>query len=97
MHQRAGLVAAGRDGFPSDQATTCANAGRQRDGDNREEAKRGINLVERKLAAVGRHTMLLDGDNLRQGLNADLGFDAAPRSENVRRVGETARLMADAG
>jgi bifunctional enzyme CysN/CysC len=54
-------------------------------------------LVERKLAAVGRHTMLLDGDNLRQGLNADLGFDAAPRSENVRRVGETARLMADAG
>ena len=53
--------------------------------------------MERKLAAVGCHTMLLDGDNLRQGLNADLGFDAACRSENVRRVGETARLMADAG
>ncbi len=41
--------------------------------------------------------MLLDGDNLRQGLNADLGFDAAARSENVRRVGEVAKLMADAG
>jgi bifunctional enzyme CysN/CysC len=55
------------------------------------------NLVERKLVAMGRQTMLLDGDNLRQGLNADLGFDAAARSENVRRVGEVARLMADAG
>ncbi len=55
------------------------------------------NLVERKLAAQGRHTMLLDGDNLRQGINADLGFDVAGRSENVRRVGEIARLMADAG
>ena len=55
------------------------------------------NLVERKLAALGRQTMLLDGDNLRQGLNADLGFDAAARSENVRRVGEVARLMVDAG
>ena len=55
------------------------------------------NLVERKLAALGRQTMLLDGDNLRQGLNADLGFDAAARSENVRRVGEVAKLMADAG
>jgi bifunctional enzyme CysN/CysC len=41
--------------------------------------------------------MLLDGDNLRQGLNADLGFDPAGRSENVRRVGEVAKLMADAG
>jgi bifunctional enzyme CysN/CysC len=41
--------------------------------------------------------MLLDGDNLRQGLNADLGFDAAARSENVRRVGEVAKLLADAG
>ncbi len=60
------------------------------------EAKRGTSVVERKLAAVGRHTMLLDGDNLRQGLNADLGFDAACRSENVRPVGETARLVADA-
>ena len=55
------------------------------------------NLLERKLKAAGKHTMLLDGDNLRQGLNADLGFDAAARSENVRRVGEVAKLMADAG
>lgn len=55
------------------------------------------NLLERRLAAAGCHTMLLDGDNLRQGLNADLGFDAAARTENVRRVGELARLMADAG
>lgn len=55
------------------------------------------NLLERKLAMAGRHTMLLDGDNLRQGLNADLGFDAAARAENVRRVGEVAHLMADAG
>jgi bifunctional enzyme CysN/CysC len=55
------------------------------------------NLVERKLVALGRQTMLLDGDNLRQGLNADLGFDVASRAENVRRVGEVARLMADAG
>jgi bifunctional enzyme CysN/CysC len=55
------------------------------------------NLLERKLAALGHHTMLLDGDNLRQGLNADLGFDAAARAENVRRTGEVARLMADAG
>src|SRR5207302_4601137 len=55
------------------------------------------NLVERKLAVHGRQTMLLDGDNLRQGLNVDLGFDAAARSENVRRVGEVAKLMADAG
>jgi bifunctional enzyme CysN/CysC len=55
------------------------------------------NLVERKLAMHGRQTMLLDGDNLRQGLNSDLGFDAASRSENVRRVGEVAKLMTDAG
>jgi bifunctional enzyme CysN/CysC len=55
------------------------------------------NIVERKLAALGRQTMLLDGDNLRQGLNADLGFDTASRSENVRRVGEVAKLMVDAG
>ncbi len=55
------------------------------------------NIVERKLVALGRQTMLLDGDNLRQGLNADLGFDEAGRSENVRRVGEVAKLMADAG
>jgi bifunctional enzyme CysN/CysC len=55
------------------------------------------NAVERKLAALGRQTMLLDGDNLRMGLNADLGFDPAARSENVRRVGEVAKLMVDAG
>jgi bifunctional enzyme CysN/CysC len=55
------------------------------------------NIVESKLLALGRQTMLLDGDNLRQGLNADLGFDAAGRSENVRRVGEVAKLMTDAG
>ncbi|WP_163525943.1 adenylyl-sulfate kinase, partial [Klebsiella oxytoca] len=54
-------------------------------------------LVERRLVALGRHTMLLDGDNLRQGLNADLGFDPAARAENVRRVGEVARLMTEAG
>jgi bifunctional enzyme CysN/CysC len=55
------------------------------------------NLVERKLALLGKQTMLLDGDNLRQGLNADLGFDPEARAENVRRVGEVAKLMADAG
>lgn len=55
------------------------------------------NVLERRLVALGHHTMLLDGDNLRQGLNADLGFDAKARSENVRRVGEMAKLMTDAG
>jgi bifunctional enzyme CysN/CysC len=55
------------------------------------------NLVEKKLAARGRHTFLLDGDNVRHGLNRDLGFTEADRIENVRRVGEVARLMADAG
>jgi bifunctional enzyme CysN/CysC len=55
------------------------------------------NLVESKLVALGRQTMVLDGDNLRRGLNADLGFDAGSRSENVRRVGEVAKLMTDAG
>ncbi|NVO15528.1 MAG: sulfate adenylyltransferase subunit CysN [Rhodoplanes sp.] len=54
-------------------------------------------LAERRLVALGHHTMLLDGDNVRQGLNADLGFDAPSRAENVRRVGEVARLMTDAG
>lgn len=54
-------------------------------------------LVERKLVEHGRQTMLLDGDNLRQGINSDLGFDSASRSENVRRVGEIAKLMTDAG
>jgi bifunctional enzyme CysN/CysC len=55
------------------------------------------NLVEAKLAARGRHTFLLDGDNVRHGLNRDLGFTEADRIENIRRIGEVARLMADAG
>ena len=55
------------------------------------------NLVERRLAGLGRHTFLLDGDNVRHGLNRDLGFTEADRIENIRRVGEVARLMADAG
>jgi bifunctional enzyme CysN/CysC len=55
------------------------------------------NLVEKKLHHLGRHTFLLDGDNLRHGLNRDLGFSDADRVENVRRAGEVARLMADAG
>jgi bifunctional enzyme CysN/CysC len=53
--------------------------------------------VERRLVAAGRPAYLLDGDNLRHGLNADLGFGAADRAENVRRVGEVAKLFADAG
>jgi bifunctional enzyme CysN/CysC len=55
------------------------------------------NIVEKTLAARGRHTFLLDGDNVRHGLNRDLGFTEADRIENIRRVGEVARLMADAG
>ncbi|MEP7064012.1 MAG: sulfate adenylyltransferase subunit CysN [Betaproteobacteria bacterium] len=55
------------------------------------------NLVEKKLHARGRHTYLLDGDNVRKGLNKDLGFTAADRVENIRRVAEVAALMADAG
>jgi bifunctional enzyme CysN/CysC len=55
------------------------------------------NLVEAKLHARGVHTTLLDGDNVRHGLNRDLGFTAADRVENIRRVGEVARLMTDAG
>jgi len=55
------------------------------------------NLVEEKLVRRGRHTFLLDGDNLRHGLNKDLGFTESDRIENIRRVGEVARLMADAG
>jgi bifunctional enzyme CysN/CysC len=55
------------------------------------------NLVEKKLVARGRHTFLLDGDNVRHGLNRDLGFTDPDRIENIRRVGEVARLMADAG
>ena len=55
------------------------------------------NIVERELHARGAHTYLLDGDNVRHGLNRDLGFTEADRIENIRRVGEVARLMADAG
>jgi bifunctional enzyme CysN/CysC len=55
------------------------------------------NLVEKRLHALGRHTFLLDGDNLRHGLNKDLGFTEADRVENIRRVGEVAKLMTDAG
>ncbi len=54
-------------------------------------------LVEKQLLADGRHTMLLDGDNVRHGLNRDLGFTDVDRVENVRRVGEVAKLMAEAG
>jgi bifunctional enzyme CysN/CysC len=55
------------------------------------------NLVEKKLFALGRHSFLLDGDNIRHGLNRDLDFTEAGRIENIRRIGEVARLMADAG
>ena len=55
------------------------------------------NLVDRRLHALGRHTCLLDGDNVRHGLNRDLGFTEEDRVENIRRVAEVARLMADAG
>lgn len=55
------------------------------------------NLVERALHAEGKHTYILDGDNVRHGLNRDLGFTDADRVENIRRVGETAKLFADAG
>jgi bifunctional enzyme CysN/CysC len=54
-------------------------------------------FVEKKLLACGRHTMLLDGDNVRHGLNRDLGFTDADRVENIRRVGEVAKLMTEAG
>ncbi|TXH99277.1 MAG: sulfate adenylyltransferase subunit CysN [Pseudomonas sp.] len=55
------------------------------------------NLLERRLHAQGVHTYLLDGDNVRHGLNRDLGFTAADRVENIRRIGEVAKLMVDAG
>ena len=55
------------------------------------------NLVEQRLHALGRHSFLLDGDNIRHGLSRDLGFSDADRVENIRRVGEVARLMTDAG
>jgi bifunctional enzyme CysN/CysC len=55
------------------------------------------NIVEKKLHALGKHTFLLDGDNVRHGLNKDLGFSDTDRVENIRRVGEVAKLMTDAG
>jgi bifunctional enzyme CysN/CysC len=55
------------------------------------------NRVEQRLFALGKHTYLLDGDNIRHGLNKDLGFTAEDRVENIRRVAEVSRLMADAG
>ena len=55
------------------------------------------NLVEKKLVRMNRHTFLLDGDNVRHGLNKDLGFTEADRVENIRRVAEVAKLMTDAG
>ncbi|GAB5482961.1 MAG: sulfate adenylyltransferase subunit CysN [Parasphingorhabdus sp.] len=55
------------------------------------------NMVEKRLHALGKHSFLLDGDNVRHGLNKDLGFTDADRVENIRRIGEVAKLMADAG
>jgi len=55
------------------------------------------NLVQKKLYALGKHSFLLAGDNIRHGLNKDLGFTDADRVENIRRIGEVARLMTDAG
>jgi bifunctional enzyme CysN/CysC len=55
------------------------------------------NIVEKKLLLMGRHTYLLDGDNMRHGLNKDLGFTDEDRVENIRRVAEVAQLMVDAG
>jgi len=55
------------------------------------------NLVALRLHAIGRHSVIIDGDNLRHGLNRDLGFSEADRVENIRRAAETARLLADAG
>jgi adenylyl-sulfate kinase len=55
------------------------------------------NIVEKKLSVMGRHTYLLDGDNIRHGLNRDLGFTDEDRIENIRRVGEVGKLFVDAG
>ncbi len=55
------------------------------------------NLLDKRLHSLGRHTVMLDGDNVRHGLNRDLGFSDADRVENIRRVGEVAKLMVDAG
>ena len=54
-------------------------------------------MLEKRLHALGRHTYLLDGDNIRHGLNKDLGFTDADRVENIRRVAETAKLFVEAG
>ena len=55
------------------------------------------NALERRLVEMGRHTILMDADNIRKGLNRDLGFSEADRVENIRRIGEVAKLMTDAG
>ena len=55
------------------------------------------NEIEKRLVAMGKHTMLLDGDNVRMGLNKNLGFSEADRIENIRRIAETSKLMNDAG
>ena len=55
------------------------------------------NILEKKLQSLGKHTITLDGDNMRHGLNRDLGFTAADRVENIRRVGEVAKLMINSG
>ncbi len=55
------------------------------------------NTVDHKLHAMGKHTYLLDGDNIRMGLNKNLGFSAEDRTENIRRIGEVAKLFSDAG
>jgi adenylylsulfate kinase len=55
------------------------------------------NTVDHMLSEMGRHTYLLDGDNIRMGLNKNLGFSAEDRAENIRRIGEVAKLFADAG
>jgi bifunctional enzyme CysN/CysC len=55
------------------------------------------NVLERRLVSMGRHTILLDADNIRKGLNRDLGFSETDRIENIRRIGEVAKLMTDAG
>lgn len=55
------------------------------------------NLIESELSTLGKHTMLLDGDNIRHGLNRDLGFTESDRAENIRRIAEVAKLMVEAG
>ena len=55
------------------------------------------NIVDKKLHAKGTHTYLLDGDNIRQGLNSNLGFSPEDRTENIRRIGEVSKLLVDAG